>query len=109
MEKIAGLEEKLLSQVGKKVLLKAVVQGILMLAMSCFRLPVGLCNDIKMLLRKFWWGEWGDCRKFHLKNWESLYLPKLASGIGFKDLSKFNEAMSVKQMWCLVHETNSLC
>ena len=38
-----------------------------------------------------------------------IYLPKLASGIGFKDLSKFNEAMSVKQMWCLVHETNSLC
>lgn len=28
--------------------------------------------------------------------------------MGFKDLCKFNEVMLVKQVWRLVHDTNSL-
>ena len=63
--KLRGWKEKLLSQAGKEVLLKAVVQAIPTFAISCFRLPVGLCQDIEMLIRKFWWGQKGDRRKIH--------------------------------------------
>ena len=52
--KIQGWKEKMLSQAGKEVLLKAIVQAIPTFAMSCFRLPVGLCRDIEMMIRKFW-------------------------------------------------------
>ena len=24
--------------------------------MGCFKLPVGLCNEIETLIKKFWWG-----------------------------------------------------
>ena len=51
--KIQGWKEKMLSRAGKEVLLKAVVQAIPTFAMSCFRLPVGLCRDIEMIIRKF--------------------------------------------------------
>ena len=33
--------------------MKAVVQAVPTFAMSCFKLPIGLCNDIEKLIRKF--------------------------------------------------------
>lgn len=48
-----GWKEKLLSQAGREVMIKAVVQFILVYSMSIFKLPVGLCKDIEAMIRKF--------------------------------------------------------
>ena len=90
------------------MLLKAVVQAIPTFAMGCFHLPVGLCQDIEMLIQRFWWGQRGDRRKIHWKKWEVLCKPKLEGGLGFKDLCKFNETMLAKQIWRLTYDTESL-
>ena len=90
--KLQRVEGKLLSQAGREVLLKAIVQAIPTFAMSCFRLPVGLCHDIEVMIKNNFWGQCGDRRKIHWKKWETLCLPKCKGGLGFKELKKFNEA-----------------
>ena len=106
--KLQGWKEKLLSQAGREILLKAVAQAIPTFAMSCFKLPVDLCKEIEMQIRKFWWGERGGQRKIHWKSWEILCKSKSEGGMGFKDLVRFNEAMLAKQIWRLQTEKESL-
>ena len=54
--KLQGWEESLLSQAGRKVLIKVVVQAISTYTTCCFKLPIGLCHEIEKLIRGFWSG-----------------------------------------------------
>ena len=54
--KMQGWKERLLSQGGREVLIKAVLQAMLTYTMGCFKLSTSLCKDIESLIWKFWWG-----------------------------------------------------
>lgn len=51
--RLQGWKQKLLSQVGREVLLRVVVQAISTFAMGCFKLLVGLVHDNEMMIIKF--------------------------------------------------------
>ena len=55
-KKLSGWKEKLLSKVRKEILIKVVAQAIPTYTMSCFKLPDSLCDELKSLIRNFWWG-----------------------------------------------------
>ena len=57
--KFFGWKEKLLSQVGKEVLIKAVAQALPTYTMSTFKLPDSLCDELTGMIRRFWWGPKG--------------------------------------------------
>ena len=56
-KKLAGWKGKLLSMGGKEILIKAVAQVIPSYTMSCFLLPMSVCEDLERDLRSFWWGQ----------------------------------------------------
>ena len=50
--KIQGWEGKLLSQAGREVLIKSVIQAIPTYTMGCFKIPLGLCDEIEAMIKK---------------------------------------------------------
>ena len=91
------------------MLIKSVIQAIPTYSMSCFKLPKGLIKEIKIMIRKFWWGYSGDSKKVNWVKWERLCQGRDFGGLGFKEIEKFNEALLTKQVWQMLKNPNSLC
>ncbi|KAH9660157.1 reverse transcriptase domain-containing protein [Citrus sinensis] len=96
LSKIANWQHKFFSTGGKEVLIKAVAQAIPAYAMSVFKLPIGLCEDIQIAVAKFWWGSKEDKHKIHWAKWEKL------------SHAKCRGAMVAKQGWRILQDPNSL-
>lgn len=98
-----------LSQAGREILIKSVLQSIPLYVISIFLLPVTLLNEIKKMLNSFWWGQNStNSRGMHWLSWEPLSVPKIFGGMGFKNLKAFNMAMIGKQAWKLISNQDSL-
>lgn len=83
--KTNGWREKFLSQAGKEILIKAVLQAIPAYSMSILRYPNSLCKQITKHLAKFWWANSGKSKRIHWVKWRKLTSRKSNGGMGFKD------------------------
>jgi hypothetical protein len=55
LNRLTNWKVNFLSQAGKEVLLKAVVQAVPTYCMGVFQLPITLCKDLNALMQNFWW------------------------------------------------------
>jgi hypothetical protein len=92
-DRLNGWKEKFLSQAGKEVLLKAVIQAIPTYTMSVFQLPKTLCQEINSMMARFWWGHKGNDKRVAWMSWERMGKPKEKGGMGYRDLECFNMAI----------------
>ena len=83
-KKLARWKEKLLSLVGKEVLIKVVAQAIPTFTISCFKIPNSICDEFTSMVSQFWWGQKKEERKMVWLSWDKMCLPKEKGGMGFQ-------------------------
>ncbi|KAA3468684.1 reverse transcriptase [Gossypium australe] len=97
-----------LSQGGKEVFIKAVLQAIPTYTMACFLLPKALCSELENIIARFWWQKNHGQRGIHWCTWKELCYSKELGGLGFRRLEQFNIALLAKQGWRLINYPDSL-
>lgn len=106
--KLEGWKERLISKVGKEVLIKTVIQALPQYAMAIFKIPLSICRTIEQQVAYFGGNKMQLEEVYTGKKWEYLKNRKDCDGLGFKDLVNFNKAMLGKQAWRFIQTPDAL-
>jgi len=82
-QRLNNWKVRFLSQAGKEILLKAVVQAIPTYSMSVFLLRATLCRDLQSMMQQFWWGHMAKETNVHWMSWEKMGKSKAVGGWDF--------------------------
>ncbi|XP_052486336.1 uncharacterized protein LOC128041067 [Gossypium raimondii] len=107
-QRIDNWSTHFLSQGGREVFIKSVLQAIPTYAMTCFLLPKSLCDEFDNLFARFWWQKGKGKKGIHWCQWEYMCRPKEEGGMGFRNMAQFNVALLAKQGWRIINNQNAL-
>lgn len=104
--KLKGWKQKMLSHVGREVLIKSTLSSLPSYFMSTACIPSWVLKKLSAISRDFWWGFNLDRHHLYLKSWSSFCKPKMCGGLGFRDLNIMNWVFILKLAWQLLTVKN---
>ncbi|KAJ4765188.1 RNA-directed DNA polymerase (reverse transcriptase)-related family protein [Rhynchospora pubera] len=87
-----------LSQAGRLVLIKSVLQSIPVYQMTTQLLPKLVTNKITSIIRRFFWGK-KETNYMPFCSWKRITRPLDQGGLAVKDIATFNKALVSKLAW----------
>ncbi|XP_048611796.1 uncharacterized protein LOC125586052 [Brassica napus] len=97
-----------LSYAGRKLLLSTIIFGTLNFWFSSFILPKGCIKAIESICSRFLWNGNITNRAAAKLSWKTVCLPRSEGGLGLRDLHTWNKTLSLKLVWLLHSESESL-
>lgn len=76
--------------------------------MSVFKLPKDLCDRLTSAMTEYWWSSGSNKKKISWVAWQKLCKHKEEGGLGFHDISTFNQSLLAKQAWRILNNPSSL-
>ncbi|KAG9444848.1 hypothetical protein H6P81_016188 [Aristolochia fimbriata] len=90
---------KMLSKVGRLILIRACLSGIPMHYLSFMHCPPSVVKELERIYRTFLWKGATEDFKYHLVNWRKVCLPKDKGGLGIHRIALVNKAFMLKWCW----------
>ncbi|XP_019151077.1 PREDICTED: uncharacterized protein LOC109147873 [Ipomoea nil] len=98
-EKCRGWQARILSQGGKAVLIKTVLQALPTHIFYALSPPKAVVKQIERLFADFFWGEIDGKKKYHWGSWKTLAKPTGDGGVGFLGMQDLVDAAGMKLWW----------
>lgn len=89
------MKEKILSQAGRVILIKNIVQAIPTYAISCFLFPVSIIRSLNSIVLQFFWVGLRVTKNF-VGNLGKIFTNLKIWGMSFKDFEGFKFALLAK-------------
>lgn len=108
-KRLQGWKAKKISRAGKTVLINNVATAVPSYCMSSFLLPKSMCNEMEVMLNKYWWQSGStDRRGINWIRWDGLSMSKCKGGLAFRNLYGYNVALMAKHVWKFIYNPQSL-
>jgi hypothetical protein len=106
--KLSSWKAKLLSPVGRVILVQSVTSAILAYYMQNVALPIRVCSNLDKFNRDFLWDSTDERKKMHMVGWDKVCRPRDLGGLGLYSTKARNLALLAKLNWRVMEDPNSL-
>ncbi|KAK9268862.1 hypothetical protein L1049_000627 [Liquidambar formosana] len=97
--RLEGWYAKLLSNMGRVILTKHVLNAIPTHVLACTTIPKTVLNKLNSIMAKFLWCDKDFDKRRHWVSWDLISLPFEEGGLGVRDFNDISAAFRVKQVW----------
>lgn len=97
--KLEGWQSKILSQAGRLILIKSVLNSITLYSASAASIPVSIYKRIGSLCSNFFWQGTDSAHRRHWVSWDAICKPLEMGGLGIRNQVSLQLCLIVKRLW----------